>query len=39
MNSGRSYSARAVALTQAPHAASAARFGAFSPGCFHIAAG
>ena len=39
MNSGRPYSARAEALTQAPHVASAARFGAFSPGAFHIAAG
>ena len=39
MNSGGSYAAFAVALTQAPHVASAARFGAFSPGCFHIDAG
>jgi ABC-type amino acid transport system permease subunit len=39
ITSGRSYSARAVALTQAPQAASAARLGAFSPGCFQIAAG
>src|SRR5690606_39619368 len=39
ITSGRSYSARAVALTHAPQVASAARFGAFSPGCFHIDAG
>ena len=39
ITSGRSYSARAVAFTHAPQVARAARFGAFSPGCFHIEAG
>ena len=39
MNSGRPYSARAVALTHDPHDANAARLAAFSPGAFHMAAG
>ena len=39
ITSGRSYSCRAKALTQAPHVASAARLGDFSPGFFQIEAG
>ena len=39
MTSGRPYSARAMALTQAPHVASRRGSGAFSPGCVQIAAG
>ena len=39
ITSGRSYSWRANALTHAPHVASAARLGAFSPGFFHMVGG
>ena len=39
MNSARPYSLRAKLFTHEPHCASAARFGFFSPGFAHIAAG
>ena len=39
MKSGRPYSAFANELTHAPQAPSAARLGAFSPGCFQICGG